>query len=85
MDIKKPSAALRSNMWALLEDGTHRYSKRNSASQAIRAELPCLFSFPRARIDACHQEHNVSARRNVEELKEEEPCIQKAVKGRCPE
>lgn len=85
MRIKSSSTVLRPNMRSTLEDGTHGYSKRDSAAQAIRAELPCLFSFSSPRIHTRHQEDDVSARRNVEELEEEEPGIREVLERRCPQ
>jgi hypothetical protein len=62
---------------SLLENCSDRERENQGCKETVYAKLPCLFAFPRAGVDARHEEDNVEARGDVEDLEDDEPYVQR--------
>lgn len=57
---------------ALKQEAHHRTRDQTSA-QTVHSQLPCILLFPRPRIHPHHQEHDIRAARDVQNLEYEIP------------
>lgn len=73
------------DLWSLHEYGGNRHSQKRSPSEAVYAKFPCLFLFPCSGEDRHHQEDDVCARGDVEQLEAEVPKIDKGTEDGRPE